>query len=344
MPHDVLFEVLHDEDDQQIIPIGESFDFTSPESLNQAVVAIQSRQQEPTSYYLISLGHGSGFGFFQRAGKTSVSRAERFVEGCSIPTTQQVSFEILWNIEFCKAFESIKFELAIFNNCNVTLLDNCAIFSPVTKYLIGTQNFISLGMFNFKRIVQALINAVPNLGLIDVGEFVYDHYIISSLERLIKNDRNIDESSLFYIDLGNFKTHYEEFEKIAQQLLDMAEKDMNWLIGIRNMQSIIGASVNTIDLIEFLENVRLDKTTTNELKNNITHFLAAVDKSILGKWRHKNKTRLNGIAVYFPEIAGFVYEEKYIFNRNLLCSSNLLKPSNWDKLLDKVSDSLSQNK
>lgn len=343
LPHDVLFAIVPNAADP-LSPIGDSFDFTSPESLNNAVTIIQSRQQEETSYYLISLGHGSGFGFFQRDGKTSVTRAERFIEGCSISIKEQVSFEILWNIEFYKAFESITFELAIFNNCNVTLLENCAIFSPFIKYLIGAQNFIALEMFDLGNVLQQLFNAIPNQPLEGLGEFIYDHYIISSLKRILDNSQNIEESSLFYINLQCFMTIYKDFENIALQLVNMAEENADWVIGIREKQNIIGASIKTIDLIEFLENVRLDKLPTTGLKNDISHFLASVENSIIGKWRHKNKKRLNGIAVYFPKIDSFEYEEKYIFHRNLLCSSQFLKPSNWDKLLDKVSSNLSRNK
>jgi hypothetical protein len=340
-PHDILYEVLPRTADP-LSPVGSSFDFTKPASLSEAVAVIQSRQQDETSYYLISLGHGSGFGFFQRDGKTILTGSVPSVKGCSTPMAEQVSFRILGNIEFIKAFGAIKFKLAIFNNCNVTSLENCTIFSQFADYIIGTQNFLSFEMLGFKKIIKALIIAAPNMVPEEVGEYVYDRYIMNSLKVILKNDLNIDGTSLFYINLQNFDTHYTEFNKIALQLLDMAEKDVNWIIGIRKKQNETGASVSTIDLIEFLENVRLDRSATTGLKNDITDFLAAVEKSIIGKWRHKNQIRLNGIAVYFPDIDGFEYEEKYQFNRNLLCAGKFLEPSNWDKLLDKVSGSLSR--
>jgi len=331
-----LYNILPESENPLSI-IKNDFDFRNTKSLKRCVESIIPEGKEEAKYYLISLGHGAGFGFFKTEALVTTIEEIPFVEGCSICYKSATDFEILWNIEFFKAFSGIKFELAIFNNCQMTLFENCVLFSRFITYFIATENYLALEMLNLKSMLETLIVRIKvKQSPENIGQIVYDNYLQSILKRISENSLNSDDTSLFYINLENYNDFFHKFEEIIGEILDLVDKNPDWIKEIRNKLPYIEATLPLIDFVEFLKSLQQDNFITISIKKMINDLLDSIEESMISKWARKSRKKLNGISLYFPPTDRLRYDEIYIFNRNLLCSEEILKPSNWDRLLDKV--------
>ncbi len=336
IPHDILYRIIP-KSNNPLLPIEDNFDFAKVESLKISLKYILPSEISSAKYYFISIGHGAGFGFFKR-NITEKTSSPIFIENCSIEHKTVPDFEILWNVEFLEAFEGIKFEVGIFNNCQATLFENCVLFSKSVRFIIGTENYLSVDMIDIKSILEGLMRRTQARGSdLEIAQLLYDKYLISILNRLSRSSLNMEGTSLFLIDLKNFVQHFLSFEQIIEKINYLIDSHCGWIERMRSNQTNIFSSPMMIDMIDFLNNLKDDVIVSEDTKIELENFLKTLNQSILSKWVHENNEILNGISLYFPEIDGFDHAEAYKFNRNLLCTTKTFKPSNWDKLLDRVS-------
>lgn len=313
---------------------SEGYNFSNFKSLKCAIQKIIEQTDSDTRLYLVLSGHSSIHGLFKR--KYSDHEIYSIVPNCSLTTGYQQDFQIIWPLELSMAFEGIKFEITIFNDCVIASFSNCRFLQTFTKYCIATENYMSMEMLGFRTMLERLFreskgNEGENLALL-----IFDQQLNNALNYLYFTTLNLKSTSLFLFNLTEFQATSDLFDSISRKIF----LGLPWLsdaitVARNSVNEVFGDS-QLVDMYSFFISLSLQDGLDRQIVLEIKELLFSLDEIVISKWCRNNKpTNFCGFPLFFPAfVRNSFYFEMYKFSRNFICTMDSNAPYHWDKVLD----------
>lgn len=333
--------IIDGKQDNEFCPLGEDLNLRDGSELKKCFVKIKELEKgRLAKRYLISAGHGRGFGiaraFFPDMGKhtahiKTMGRAfwhiltgrwifsrkhssktrTRILSIIHRDHEQEIAQEILWNVELAQAIEGLgKLDIAIFNNCFVTFFDSLHFYSRVCDYLMGTENYLNLQMLRLDDLLKEIklnsgtITEHTDMALIAKNIFNIYQQGFSLRSTILYSE----QASLFVVNL----TLMNEVSKLVAVIMNKvkkAQKNFTWYRNLTDSLSLIYLSndYDLIDLAAVLDNDHI-KNLDSTLASDVESLCKFIDHTfVFGRKVLKGKPRL-GVATFLPPVQNNLLE------------------------------------